>query len=184
EKRVTKETEVNIDLNLDGNGRYNISTGIKFFDHMLSLFSKHSNIDLNIKASGDLKHHLVEDVAIVLGKAIMNALGTKRGIRRYGDKTIPMDETLCLCALDLSGRGYHHIDLKLKDGLIEDLEAENILHFFDTLAINSMMNLHIVTQYGENNHHIAEAAFKAFAHALREAVEIIGDDIPSTKELL
>ena len=182
--RKTKETNVSVKINLDGSGIYDISTSIAFFDHMLILFTRHSGIDLEVKAEGDLAHHLTEDVGIVLGQVINEALGKKKGIRRYGDKKIPMDETLAVCALDLGGRAYHKLDMKLKPGNIEDLDAENIVHFFESVTMNAKINLHIIVEYGENEHHKAEGAFKAFAHAFKEAIEIVGDKIPSTKGTL
>ena len=182
--RDTKETKISLQLNLDGTGQSDISTNIAFLDHMLELFAKHASIDLTLNAEGDLDHHITEDVAITLGSAIVDALGEKKGIRRYGDKSIPMDESLAVCSVDLGGRGYHHIDLQFKSGSIEDVDAENLVHFFETLAINGKMNLHITVNYGDNEHHKAEAAFKAFARAFKEAIEIIGDEIPSTKGII
>ncbi|MHA1340284.1 MAG: imidazoleglycerol-phosphate dehydratase HisB [Promethearchaeota archaeon] len=185
-KRETKETNIIVEINLDGDGKSEISTTIGFFDHMLTLFAKHSKTNLKVKAIGDLEHHLIEDVGICLGKAIEKVLGEKRGIQRYGDKIIPMDESLALCALDLGGRIGHHIDLKTVNERVEDCQTEDIMHFFETLAQNAKMNLHIVVQYGNNDHHKIEAAFKAFAHAFREAKAInVGDnEILSTKGVL
>jgi imidazoleglycerol phosphate dehydratase HisB len=182
--RDTKETKVSLQLNLDGTGQSDISTNIAFLDHMLELFAKHASIDLTLNAEGDLDHHITEDIGITLGSAIVEALGEKKGIRRYGDKLIPMDESLAECSVDLGGRGYHHINLQFKPGTIEDVDSENLVHFFETLAINAKMNLHITVKYGENEHHKAEAAFKAFARAFREAIEIIDDTIPSTKGII
>ncbi|MHA1728186.1 MAG: imidazoleglycerol-phosphate dehydratase HisB [Promethearchaeota archaeon] len=184
-QRKTKETNISIKINIDGSGESNISTNIAFFDHMLELFTRHSGIDLEVSAEGDLDHHVTEDVGISLGTAILDALGNKKGIQRFGDKTIPMDEALAMCALDLSGRGYHHIDLKLRHvGKIEDIDGENLIHFLESLAINAKMNLHLIVQYGNNEHHKVEAAFKAVARAFCEAIQIIGDVIPSTKGVL
>jgi imidazoleglycerol-phosphate dehydratase len=182
-KRNTKETQIVAKIDLNGSGISEISTGIAFFDHFLELFSRHSSVDLKIDAQGDLNHHLVEDVGIVIGQVILKALGKKKGIRRFGDKTVPMDEALATTSLDLSGRSYHNIDLKI-DGIIEDLNAENLVHFFESLALNAKMNLHILIHYGLNEHHKAEAAIKSFAAAFKEAVEIIGDTVPSTKGVL
>ena len=124
-KRKTNETDIVVEINLDGSGKSEISTRIAFFNHILELFTRHSGIDLKLTATGDLNHHLIEDIGISLGKAIKKALGNKKGIKRFGDKTLPMDEALATCAVDLSGRSYHHIDLKIK-GIIEDMEAENL----------------------------------------------------------
>jgi imidazoleglycerol-phosphate dehydratase len=147
------------------------------------LFTRHSGIDLKLNAEGDLVHHLIEDIGISMGKAILKALGDKKGIKRFGDKTLPMDEALATCALDLSGRSYHHIDLKIA-GIIEDMESENLVHFFESLAINAKINLHIFVHYGSNEHHKAEAAIKSMAYAFKEAIELKGDQIPSTKGVL
>ncbi len=183
-KRETKETNVEMKINLDGSGVYDIKTSINFLNHMLELFSRHSGIDLQLKATGDLEHHLVEDIGIVLGQSILQALDDKKGIRRYGDKTLPMDEALAKCAIDLGGRGYYTLDLKFNKVKIEDVNAEDLVHFFESVSLNAKMNLHITVEYGENEHHKSEAAFKAFAHAFKEAIEVIGDKIPSTKGIL
>lgn len=182
--RETKETDISIELNLDGTGEYDIETDVNFFTHMLILLSRHAGIDLKIRASGDLGHHMIEDVGICFGKALYEALGDKKGIQRYGDKTLPMDETLATCALDLGGRSYHKIDLKFQGRMIEDCNSEDLIHFFESCALNANINLHIFVHYGENEHHKAEAAFKSFAHALKESIKIIGDQIPSTKGVL
>jgi len=182
-KRKTKETDILVDINLDGSGKSEISTRIAFFNHILELFARHSGIDLKLNAEGDLVHHLIEDIGISLGKAIFKALGDKKGIKRFGDKTIPMDEALATCAVDLSGRSYHNIDLKIK-GIIEDMEAENLVHFFESLSINAKINLHIIVHYGSNEHHKAEAAIKSLAYAFKEAIELKGEQIPSTKGIL
>lgn len=183
-ERNTKETQISLKIDLDGSGKSTISTPIHFLSHMLELFSKHSKIDLELTAKGDLNHHITEDVAICLGQALLEALGDKKGIRRYGDKIIPMDEALAVCALDLGGRAFHHIELKTEKGLIEDCNSEDMEHFFETFSINAKINLHILVNYGGNEHHKAEAAFKAFAYAMREAIEIIGTEIPSTKGVI
>ncbi|MBD3353263.1 MAG: imidazoleglycerol-phosphate dehydratase HisB [Candidatus Lokiarchaeota archaeon] len=183
-KRKTKETDISIELNLDGVGDSEIDTRIEFLNHLFELFSRHSSTDLKIKASGDLDHHITEDIGICLGEAIMKSLGNKKGIRRYGDKTIPMDESLATCALDLGGRPYFNIDLKISKGLIEDSQAEDLEHLFESISINSKINLHIIVHYGTNEHHKVEAAIKAFARAFKEAKEIVDDKIPSTKGVL
>ncbi len=172
-KRITKETNISLELNLDGIGNYNISTGIGFLDHMLELFSKHSLIDLKIEALGDFKvdeHHTVEDIGIVLGKAIKKALGTKKGIKRYGF-LIPMDESLAEVAIDLGGRSYLVWNVQFKREKIGDMPTELFEDFFRALADNLGANIHITLKYGRNEHHIAEAIFKAFAKSIRFAVD-------------
>lgn len=171
--RNTTETQINIDLNLDGIGTYSIDTGIGFFDHMLELFSKHSLIDLKIKAMGDLKideHHTVEDVGICLGQAIKKALGDKKGIRRYGF-ILPMDESLAQVAMDLGGRSCLVFRYKPSREYIGGLPTELIEHFFQAFAENLGCNLHIELKYGRNEHHKVEAIFKAFAKTIKMAVE-------------
>jgi len=182
-KRHTNETDIVVEINLDGSGKSEISTRIAFFNHIIELFTRHSGIDLKLSAEGDLVHHLIEDIAITMGKAISQALGNKKGIKRFGDKTLPMDEALATCAVDLSGRSYHNIDLKIS-GIIEDMESENLVHFFESLAINAKINLHIFVHYGSNEHHKAEAAIKSLAYAFKEAIEVKGEQIQSTKGIL
>ena len=182
--RKTAETEITIELNLDGEGKYNNDTGFKFLDHMLDLLTKHANIDLKVKASGDLTHHIIEDIGIALGESFNNALGDKKGINRYGAALIPMDETLARCVLDFSGRKALVLDLTLNDCNIEDIAVEDIKHFFNSFAENAKMNLHLHVLYGEDQHHMVEAAFKALAHAIKEAIFISSNDIPSTKGIL
>ena len=160
-------------LDLDGNGESKISTGIGFFDHMLSAFARHGFFDLTVEAEGDLNvdsHHTVEDTGIVLGTAIKEALGDKKGIRRYGSSLLPMDETLMMCAVDLCGRAYCSSDLTFTKEKLGELDTEMIREFFWAVSMNAGMNLHLKQLDGCNNHHIAEAAFKAFARALDEAV--------------
>lgn len=178
--RDTKETQIELVLNLDKKGS-DISTSIEFFDHLLILFAKHAGIQLNLKATGDLKHHLIEDVGIVLGKALEEAVGDKVGIERYGTYFIPMDETLAFCSLDLSGRPYFVLDLKFTGTIIEDTACEDIVHFFESLCLNAKMNLHVDVKYGHNDHHKAEGAIKALAHALKMAISITSDELLSTK---
>ena len=184
--RHTKETKVELSLNLDGKGAATVHTGVGFFDHMLDLLSRHSLIDLDVKAEGDLQvdsHHTVEDVGIVLGQAIEKALGDKRGIYRYGWSIVPMDESLAQVALDLSGRPAFVFHVVFSGPTIGDFQTELVEEFFKALATSARMNLHIAVPYGTNNHHIAEAIFKAVAKALRQSVgrDPRSDDVPSTK---
>lgn len=171
-KRTTKETDIEIILNLDGTGKTDIQTGIGFFDHMLDGFARHGLFDLTVHAKGDLDvdcHHTVEDTGIVLGTAISQALGDKAGICRYGNFMLPMDETLILCAVDLSGRPYLNFDAAFKPGRIGDLDTEMIREFFYAVSYSAKMNLHLKMLDGGNNHHIAEALFKGFGRALDQA---------------
>ena len=170
--RVTKETDISLTLNLDGSGTASISTGIGFFDHMLNSFARHGFFDLDLKVRGDLQvdtHHTVEDVGIVLGQAIQQAVGDKAGIRRFGSQILPMDESLVLCSLDLCGRPYLGDDLSLDRERVGDFETEMAREFFYAISYGAMMNLHLRQMAGENCHHILEAAFKAFGRALDEA---------------
>ena len=172
-KRTTKETDIEIILNLDGTGKADIQTGIGFFDHMLEGFARHGLFDLTVRAKGDLEvdcHHTVEDIGIVLGTAIIQALGDKAGICRYGNFMLPMDETLILCAVDLSGRPYLNFDAAFTPGRIGDLDTEMIREFFYAVSYSAKMNLHLKMLDGGNNHHIAEALFKGFGRALLQAV--------------
>ncbi|MDO5349153.1 MAG: imidazoleglycerol-phosphate dehydratase HisB [Lachnospiraceae bacterium] len=171
-ERNTKETNIFMTLNLDGSGTADISTGIGFFDHMLNNFARHGLFDLTLHVKGDLEvdtHHTIEDVGIVLGKAIKEAVGEKKGIVRYGFKILPMDEALILCALDLCGRPYLVYDLALDREFVGDLETEMIKEFFYAVSYAGEMNLHVKQLSGSNNHHMIEGAFKAFAKALDEA---------------
>lgn len=170
--RVTKETDISLTLNLDGSGTASISTGIGFFDHMLNSFARHGFFDLDLKVRGDLQvdtHHTVEDVGIVLGQAIQQAVGDKAGILRFGSQILPMDESLVLCSLDLCGRPYLGYDLSLDRERVGDFETEMAREFFYAISYGAMMNLHLRQMAGENCHHILEAAFKAFGRALDEA---------------
>ena len=170
--RETKETKISCTLNLDGTGKYDINTGIGFFDHMLSGFARHGLFDLTLKAEGDLyvdSHHTVEDVGIVLGQAIKEALGEKAGICRYGFFILPMDETLMLCALDLSGRPFFSYDVNLTVDRLGEMDVEMAKEFFYAISYSAGMNLHIKMLSGDNNHHILEAMFKAFAKSLDQA---------------
>lgn len=184
--RQTKETKVELSINLDGRGESSAHTGVGFFDHMLDLLARHALIDLDVTAEGDLhvdSHHTVEDVGIVLGQALEKALGDKRGVSRYGWALVPMDESLAQVALDLSGRPAIVYQANFTGPLIGTFAVELVEEFFRALANNAKMNLHIAVQYGANNHHIAEAIFKATARALRMAVSLDPrcTDVPSTK---
>jgi imidazoleglycerol-phosphate dehydratase len=184
--RKTKETDVKVDLNLDGSGVYQIFTTIPFFDHMLSLFSAHGRFDLKIEAKGDIAvdyHHTVEDVGICLGKALKDALGTKKGIQRYGSAFVPMDESLASIHLDLSGRPHLTFSFPIRKRKIGDFDSELVKEFFQALVNQAGMTLHAQVTYGSNGHHMVEALFKSFGRALRQAVardeKMRG--IPSTK---
>lgn len=170
--RNTKETEITMDLNIDGTGKSQIETGIGFFNHMLDSFVRHGFFDIKLNVKGDLyvdSHHTVEDTGIVLGQAIKNALGDKIGIKRYGSFLLPMDEALVLCAIDLSGRPYLSYDMNYSVDKVGYLDTELVKEFFYAVSYSAGMNLHIKLLSGDNNHHIVEAAFKAFAKALDEA---------------
>jgi imidazoleglycerol-phosphate dehydratase len=185
--RKTKETSIRLSLVLDGTGKSKIETGIGFLDHMLTLLSRHSGIDLDVEASGDTKvdyHHTVEDAGIVLGQALKDALGDKAGIERYGWAMIPMDESLARAAVDLSGRAYLVFRVEFPTEKAGDFDMGLIEEFMQALANNAAINLHIEVPYGRNTHHIAEAAFKALARALKQAIRITGKDVPSTKGTL
>ena len=190
-ERKTAETDIKLRLCLDECGKNtNIDTGCGFFDHMLTLFAKHARIDLDVRCVGDVKvdyHHSVEDIGICLGLALKEALGEGKGIRRYGNMLLPMDESLVLCALDLSGRSYLAYGLEIPTEKIGDFDSELVEEFFLALTRNAGLTLHLKQLDGRNSHHIAEAAFKAFARALREAISIdesAKDEIPSTKGVL
>lgn len=173
--RQTKETQIHISLNLDGTGEATIDTGVGFMDHMLELFAFHSGIDLEVHCFGDLKvdsHHTVEDLGIVLGKCILKALGDKKGIMRYGQMSIPMDEALVTTTLDLSGRPYLVYNATLPMMMLGNYETEMTKEFFKAVSDNALMTLHIQEVYGENTHHIIEAMFKSFARALKQAITI------------
>ncbi len=188
--RETTETQIEMQLALDGSGQYTVSTGIRFFDHMLELLARHGAFDLSIRATGDLdvdQHHTVEDVGIALGQAVSQALGSKRGINRAGYFVVPMDETLGVAAVDLSGRVHAVTDLNLAVERVGDLQAELVHDFFDGFAQGARANVHVKVLYGRSSHHQIEALFKAFARALRVACSRdrqLGEMLPSTKELL
>lgn len=183
--RKTNETDIRIELNLDG-GKYHNETGVGFFDHMLDHVARHGRLGLTVKAKGDLHiddHHTVEDVGIVLGQVLLEALGDKRGIERYGDAAVPMDEALARVTVDLSGRSALAFDAKFTspDGKIGTFDVQLVREFFTAVSQAGKFNCHIEVPRGLNDHHIAEAIFKAFGRALRDAVRITGDEIPSTK---
>jgi len=188
--RNTNETKIKVNLSVDGSGKSNISTGIGFFDHMLVLFSKHSKIDLEVICDGDLKvdgHHTVEDVGIVIGQALSEALGDKKGIGRYGSARIPMDEALVTFDMDISGRPYLHFNADFNSPKVGDFETALTEEFFRALIHNALITAHINCEYGKNDHHIIEGIFKSFARATRDAVKIDSEyasEIPSTKGLL
>jgi len=168
--RKTRETEVTVKVNLDGEGKIEVETGIEFFNHLLTSFATHSLIDLTAKVKGDLKHHAIEDLAIGLGEAVSKALGNREGITRFGYATVPMDDSLASAAVDLVKRPYAVVNLKLRGKKVEDMATEDIVHFFETLAASLCANIHVWTEYGGNDHHKAEAAVKALALSLKQAV--------------
>ena len=188
--RRTKETDIRGRLIIDGQGRYDVSTGIRFFDHMLELFTRHGGFDLTLEAKGDLdvdQHHTVEDVGIVLGESVLKALGDRKGINRAGYFVMPMDETLAVVAIDLGGRPHAKVDLKVKVRMVGDLQSELVHDFFDGFAIGARANVHAKVLYGRSSHHHIEAVFKAFARALRVACARdarLAKMLPSTKGLL
>ena len=187
--RRTGETNVRLELNLDGSGVSRIATGVGFLDHMLELFTRHSVFDLTVEAKGDLhvdQHHTVEDTGICLGQAIKQALGDKTGIRRYGHFTLPMEETLVTTAIDLSGRYYLVFNAPMGSAKIGDFDSELVEDFWQAVAANALCNLHVLLHYGRNSHHVSEAIFKGAARALRMAVEHDprSPGVPSTKGTL
>jgi imidazoleglycerol-phosphate dehydratase len=188
--RRTTETQIEGKLTIDGQGRYDVATGIRFFDHMLELFTRHGGFDLTLHAKGDLdvdQHHTVEDVGIVLGEAVLKALGDRKGINRAGYFLMPMDETLGLAAVDLSGRPHAVVDLKVRVRMVGDMQSELVHDFFDGFASGARANVHAKVLYGRSSHHHIEAVFKAFARALRVACSRdtrLAKMLPSTKGLL
>ena len=189
-ERSTTETRIALHLTIEGSGTYKVRTGIRFFDHMLELFARHGAFDLELQCVGDLdvdQHHTVEDVGIALGEAFDRALGDKRGILRAGYFIMPMDETLAIAAVDLSGRTAYHVETKVRTRLVGDLQSELVTDFFEGFARGARANVHVKTMYGRSNHHKIEAIFKAFARALRVACsrdKQLGKMLPSTKGLL
>ncbi len=189
-RRETRETSVSVELTLDGSGRYQVSTGVGMLDHMLEQLARHGLFDLTVDASGDIErdpHHLVEDVGLVMGKAVNDALAERRGITRFGHAIVPMDEALALVAVDLGGRGHASIEINFEREMLGQLPTENIEHFLTAFANEGRLNLHVRELTGENDHHRVEAAFKALALALRQAVAVdprMAGEIPSTKDTL
>jgi imidazoleglycerol-phosphate dehydratase len=188
--RATNETDITLSLSIEGRGKYDVSTGIRFFDHMLELFARHGGFDLKLKARGDLdvdQHHTVEDVGIALGEAFYNALGNKRGIMRAGYFVMPMDETLGLAAVDFSGRAVTVVNTQVRTRLVGDLQSELVTDFFEGFSRGARANVHVRVLYGRSNHHKIESLFKAFARALRVACSRdrqLARMLPSTKGLL
>jgi imidazoleglycerol-phosphate dehydratase len=189
-RRHTRETRIVVRLGIEGRGRYSVSTGIRFLDHMLELVARHGAFDLSVRAEGDLdvdQHHTVEDAGIALGEAVASALGSRRGINRAGYFVMPMDETLAVAALDLGGRPHAIVDLRLKVARVGDLQSELVQDFFEGFAQGARANVHVKVLYGRSSHHQVEAIFKAFARALRVACakdRQLGRALPSTKGLL
>ena len=188
--RKTGETDITLTVNLDGTGRYDIRTGVGFFDHMLTGFARHGKFDLTVTCTGDTwvdDHHTVEDIGIALGQAFAQALGDKRGVKRYASLCLPMDEALILCAVDLSGRGGYYEDLDIPTEKIGSFDTQLVYEFMEAFAVNAKVTLHIRKLAGRNSHHIVEGAFKALGRVLREAVSLdqqFKDEIPSTKGML
>ena len=186
-KRETKETNISLELNIDGSGKWEIDTGIKMFDHFLAQVAQHGRFDLKISATGDDQHHLVEDVALCLGRALNQALAEKQGIVRMADALVPMDDALATVAVDISGRSYTALELPFSENDMAGFATDLIRHFFESLAAEARLNLHARVIYGINDHHKAEALFKALGRALDMATRIderIAGELPSTKELL
>ena len=188
-KRKTNETNIELKLDLDGTGKARIKTGVGFFDHMLELFTRHSLIDLEVSALGDLdvdQHHTVEDVGICLGQALAEAIGDKQGIYRYGSTTLPMEETLVTTAVDLSGRFFLAYNAEFSASKIGEFDTELVQEFWQAVGVNALCNIHILLHHGTNNHHISEAIFKSAARSIRAAIEIDPRQtgVPSTKGTL
>jgi imidazoleglycerol-phosphate dehydratase len=186
-QRKTKETDIAVEMNLDGQGKYEIDTGVGFLDHMLTHVSKHGKIGLVVKAKGDLQvdaHHTVEDVGISLGQCLCDALGDKKGIKRYGNSSVPMEDAIANVAVDLSGRAFCVYEVKYLTEKIGDFDVECIEEFLRSFSNAGKFNLHVNVPYGTNSHHIAEAIFKSLGQSLAKAVKIVGTDIPSTKGIL
>jgi imidazoleglycerol-phosphate dehydratase len=186
-KRNTQETSIGLELDLDGTGKWELCTGIRMFDHLLSQLAQHGKFDLKCAANGADLHHTIEDVAICLGKAFNEALGEKRGIVRMGDALVPMDDVLVSVALDFSGRPYTVLDLPFKDNDMAGFPSDLVRHFLESFAVEARMNLHAQVKYGTNDHHKAEALFKALGRALEKATRLdprLGNNLPTTKDLL
>ena len=187
QKRKTNETDIDIQMNLDGEGKYELDTGVGFLDHMLAHFSKHSRIDLVVKAAGDLEvdvHHTVEDVGICLGQCLNDAIGDKKGINRYGSSAVPMEDAMANVAVDLSGRAFCAYNANYMTEKIGDFDVECIEEFLRSFSNAGKFNLHINVPYGTNSHHIAEAVFKGLGQSMATAIAIVGTDVPSTKGTL
>ncbi len=184
--RKTSETDIEIELDIDGTGKYEIDTGVNFFNHMLESFSRHSFIDLKVKAVGDIEiddHHTIEDTGILLGEAFLKAIGDKKGIRRMGHAIVPMDDSVATVAIDISGRSYCNMNLEFKNDKIGDMTADILVHFFESFASSAKINIYGTVE-GSNDHHKAEAIFKAFAKSIYDACKIEHDEILSTKGVL
>ena len=185
--RKTNETNINLKINLDGNGTSVVKTEVGFLNHMISLLAFHSNIDIELDSKGDIEvcdHHLIEDIGIALGRSINEALGDKKGIKRYGTFFLPMDESLVMVSLDISGRSYLHFEAGFKRESIGNFSTEMVKEFFRAVAFNAGITLHIKVLYGENDHHKIEAIFKSFARALKESIKIVSDEVSSSKGVL
>lgn len=185
--RKTRETDIEVTINLDGSGKYDISTGVGFFDHMLTALCVHSGMDMTIKTVGDLQvdcHHTIEDTGIVLGQAFLKAIGDRKGIARYGSAFIPMDEALGFCSLDISARPYLVFNADFCDDKMGDMDTQMVEEFFRAFAFNAGITLHLRKEYGSNDHHIAESLFKACAHALKNACKITSGETLSTKGVI
>ncbi|NTW56082.1 MAG: imidazoleglycerol-phosphate dehydratase HisB [Chlorobiaceae bacterium] len=183
-QRTTKETDITVTVNLDGTGTSSVDSGVVFLDHMLANFSRHSGIDLMLQCTGDLDvddHHTVEDIAIVFGEAMLQAIGDKTGLRRYGWAIIPMDDALARCALDLGGRSYCVFGADFRRPVIKGFSTEMVEHFFVSLSGSMKSNIHLKILEGQNTHHKIEALFKAFAYAMKDAIAVSGNVLPSTK---
>ncbi len=186
-KRETKETNISLELDIDGGGNYEMVTGIRMFDHLLSQLAKHGIFDIKVSATGDDQHHLVEDVAICLGRAIAEALGSRRGIVRMADASVPMDDALAMVAVDISGRGYTMLEMPFSDNDMTGFPTDLIRHFLEAFASEAKINLHARILYGTNDHHKAEALFKALGKAMSAATRIderISGELPTTKDIL
>ena len=186
-KRKTRETNISLELNIDGSGQWEVNTGIKMFDHLLAQVAQHGRFGLKVSATGDDQHHLVEDVALCFGKALNQALGEKKGIVRMADAAVPMDDTLVTVVVDISGRGYTVLDLPFSDNDMAGFPTDLVRHFLESFASEAKLNLHARVVYGTNDHHKAEALFKALGRALDMATRVdkrIAGELPSTKELL
>ena len=183
-KRKTSETKVSVELDLDGKGNAVSNTGIAFLDHLLDTLARHSKMDLRVESKGDLDHHVTEDVAIALGESIKQALGNRNGITRFGSATVPMDEALAQCSIDLVRRPFAITDLQIRREMLEDMAGEDVEHFLRSFANSAEICIHVKVQYGDNDHHKAEAGFKAIALSLRQAWTRDGKGAPSTKGVL